>query len=66
LRRAGELVETTTVDNGDGYVRMLDDFAAAYRGESAFRASGEDGVRNMQVLDAAYRSWKSGRRELVG
>ena len=66
LRRAGELVETTTVDNGDGYVRMLDDFAAAYRGESAFRASGEDGVRNMLVLDAAYRSWRSGRRELVG
>ena len=45
---------------------MLDDFAAAYRGEGQFRASGEDGVRNMLVLDAAYRSWRSGRRELVG
>jgi predicted dehydrogenase len=66
LRRAGELIETKTLDNGDGYVRMLDGFAAAYRGVGEFRATGEDGVRNMRVLDAAYRSWKSGRRELVG
>src|SRR5580700_8220722 len=30
LRRAGELVETTPVENGDGYTRMLDDFAFAF------------------------------------
>jgi predicted dehydrogenase len=65
LRLAGELVETVTVDNGDGYTRMLDSFALAFRGEGAFAASGEDGVINMRALDSAYRSWQSGRREAV-
>jgi predicted dehydrogenase len=65
LRRGGELVETVTVDNSDGYVRMLDGFAAAYRGEGTFAASGEDGVKNMRALDAAYKSWHSGTRETV-
>jgi predicted dehydrogenase len=63
--QAGEPVETTTVENGDGYVRMLDCFARAFRGEGTFPASGEDGVRNMRALDAAYRSWQSGLREHV-
>jgi len=65
LRRAGEMVETKKVDNGDGYVRMLDSFARAFRGEETFRASGEDGVLNMRVLDAAYESWRTGSREAV-
>jgi predicted dehydrogenase len=65
VRRAGELVETITVENGDGYTRMLDSFARSFRGEGSFAASGEDGVVNMRVLDAAYRSWQSGRRETV-
>jgi len=65
LRRAGELVETVTVDNGDGYTRMIDSFALASRGQGSFAASGDDGVHNMRVLDAAYKSWKSGVRETV-
>lgn len=65
LRRGGEVVETKTVDNGDGYVRMLDSFAQAFRGAEAFRASGEDGVLNMRALDAAYKSWRTGVRETV-
>ncbi len=65
LRRAGELVETVTVENGDGYSRMVDSFASAFRGERDFVASGEDGVVNMRVLDAAFKSWRSGRRESV-
>lgn len=63
LRRAGELVETVTVENADGYTRMLDSFARAFRGVEAFAASGEDGVRNMRALDAAYKSWQTGLRE---
>jgi predicted dehydrogenase len=63
VRQAGELVETTTVDNGDGYVRMLDSFARAFRGEGSFAASGDDGVLNMRGLDAAYKSWATGLRE---
>jgi 1,5-anhydro-D-fructose reductase (1,5-anhydro-D-mannitol-forming) len=65
LRRGGEVVETVTVENGDGYVRMLDSFALAFRGVGNFPASGEDGVQNMRALDAAYRSWRSGSREVV-
>lgn len=65
LRRSGEVIETTTVENGDGYVRMLDSFAQAFRGKESFRASGEDGVLNMRALDAAYKSWRTGLREVV-
>jgi 1,5-anhydro-D-fructose reductase (1,5-anhydro-D-mannitol-forming) len=65
LRKAGELVETVTVENGDGYARMLDNFALAFRGVEVFAASGEDGVTNMRALDAAYASWRSGSREAV-
>lgn len=65
VRRAGEMVETVTVENGDGYTRMLDSFASAFRDNGTFAASGEDGVINMRALDAAYKSWQSGRREAV-
>jgi predicted dehydrogenase len=65
LRRAGELVETVTLENRDGYTRMLDSFARAFRGAGEFAASGEDGVRNMRALDAAYKSWQSGLRERI-
>jgi predicted dehydrogenase len=63
VRQAGEMVETMTVDNGDGYVRMLESFARAFRGEGSFAATGEDGVLNMRALDAAYKSWQTGLRE---
>jgi 1,5-anhydro-D-fructose reductase (1,5-anhydro-D-mannitol-forming) len=65
LRRAGELIETVTVENGDGYTLMLDSFARAFRGTGIFPASGEDGVRNMRALDAAYKSWQTGFREAL-
>jgi 1,5-anhydro-D-fructose reductase (1,5-anhydro-D-mannitol-forming) len=65
VRRAGELVETVTVENGDGYTRMLDTCALAVRGEGTFPASGVDAISNMRALDAAYASWQSGRRESV-
>ncbi len=65
VRRAGDLVETTTVENGDGYTRMLDSFALAFRGKGSFAASGEDAVLNMRALDAAYRSWQTGLREAL-
>jgi 1,5-anhydro-D-fructose reductase (1,5-anhydro-D-mannitol-forming) len=58
--RGGETVESVTLDNGDGYTRMLDSFAAALRGNGGFAASGADGVANMRALDAAYASWRQG------
>lgn len=60
LRRSGEIVESITVDNGDGYTRMLDSFAQAFRGETEFAATGPGGVTNMRALDAAYASWRTG------
>lgn len=65
VRRAGELVDCITLDNGDGYTRMLDGFAASLRGGGNFAATGEDSVHNTQALDAAIRSWRSGARELL-
>ncbi|MDE3105935.1 MAG: Gfo/Idh/MocA family oxidoreductase [Acidobacteriota bacterium] len=64
-RRAGDVMETVTVDNADGYTLMLDSFARAMHGTEVFAASGEDAVANMRVLDAAMRSWKTGQRERV-
>jgi 1,5-anhydro-D-fructose reductase (1,5-anhydro-D-mannitol-forming) len=63
VRQAGELLETAAIENDDGYVRMLDGFAQAFRGEGSFAAPGEDGVLNMRALDAAYKSWATGFRE---
>lgn len=64
-RRAGQVISTVELDNGDGYVRMLDSFAGAVRGLAPFVATVEDGVANMRILDAAYRSWQTGQVELV-
>ncbi len=63
LRKGGELVETHTVTNDDGYVRMIDAFTRAFRGEGSFSPTGADGVVNQRILDAAFRSWHSGLRE---
>ena len=69
LRRAGELVETNTFTNDDGYTRMIDSFTAALANPSAaptlFTPSGADGVTNQKILDAAFRSWHSGLREIL-
>jgi predicted dehydrogenase len=65
LRRAGEAVETVTLDNADAYTRMLDSFALALREGENFAATGEDAVHNMAALDAAFRSWRTGKREAL-
>lgn len=53
------------VSNADAFTRQLDGFAQTVRGEAEWTCSGAEGVRNQLVLDAAYRSWKSGKRERV-
>lgn len=65
LRRKGWHVNTNTVNNGDAYTRMIDNFAQAMRGEEEFAGPGAEGVHNQRILDAAYRSWRSGKREGV-
>lgn len=65
LRRGGTLENTQTYDNADAYTRMIDNFARAMRGEEEFLGPGHEGVTNQRILDAAFRSWRSGRREPV-
>lgn len=65
LHKAGDLIETRTFSNEEAYVQMLDAFAAAYRGEAPFEATGLDGLLNQRILDAAFRSWHSGHREML-
>ena len=65
LRRGVELVEQQEVFNGDCYALQVDAFASALEERSEFEIPGEEGLRNQLVLDAAYRSIKSGKTETV-
>jgi len=65
LRRGFEIVERTEVSNHDAYALQLDAFAAAIEDGRPFLISGEDGLRNQLILDAAFRSIKSGKTEAV-
>ncbi len=61
-RENGAVVLEQPVSNVDAFSRMLDGFAeAAAGGTVAYRATGEEGVVNQRVLDAAYRSWRTGQ-----
>jgi len=63
LRRGFDIVERTEVSNDDAYTLQLDAFAAAIEERRGFLISGEEGLRNQLVLDAAFRSIKSGKTE---
>lgn len=65
LRRGGTVKETETVSNVSAYTRQVEAFADAVEGKAAFPVPGEEGWKNQEVLDAAYRSIKSGRAEKV-
>jgi predicted dehydrogenase len=65
LRRGGSVVETETVSNRYAYARQVDMFAAAVEGHGEFPVPGEEGWQSQEVLDAAYRSLKSGKAESV-
>lgn len=65
LRRGFEVVERTEVHNGDCYTLQVEAFAEAMEKGRTFDVTGEDGLRNQLVLDAAFRSVKSGREEVA-
>jgi predicted dehydrogenase len=65
LRRGWDIAETQTVSNHDAYTRQVEAFAGAVEGTSKFPVPGEEGWRNQEILDAAYRSIKSGCTEKV-
>ncbi|MBZ5722181.1 MAG: Gfo/Idh/MocA family oxidoreductase [Acidobacteriia bacterium] len=65
LRRGRAVVETEVVSNKTAYARQVDAFAAAVEGKAEFPVPGEQGWQNQEILDAAYRSMKSGKVENV-
>ena len=65
LLREGEIVDAERVSNHLAYARQVDAFADAVEGKAAFPAPGEEGWTNQMILDAAYRSAKSGKVEKV-
>jgi len=66
LSRGWDIGDTETVSNRLAYALQVDSFAAAVEGKGTFPAPGEEGWKNQQILDAAYRSIKSGKTEQVG
>lgn len=65
LRRAFDLIESREVSNANAYAAQVDAFAAALEEGRDFEIPGEEGLRNQLVLDAAFRSVKSGKAESV-
>ena len=65
LRRGGVVAKSATVSNLLAYALQVDAFADAVEGKAEFPIPGEEGWRNQEILDAAYRSIKSGRTEEV-
>jgi predicted dehydrogenase len=65
LWRAGNVVEKEAKSNADAYARQVDAFSAAVEGKAAFPVPGEEGWQNQEVLDAVYRSLRTGKAEAV-
>ena len=61
----GTEVSREELSNADAYTRMLDAFSGWVEGTGSFASTGDDGVHNQRVLDAAFRSWHAGRHERV-
>jgi predicted dehydrogenase len=65
LRRGFDVIERREVSNAQAYAAQVDAFAAAMEEGRAFEIPGDEGLRNQLVLDAAFRSVKSGKMEVV-
>ena len=61
LLRNGEVVETEMLSNRQAYTRQVESFAAALEGKAEFAVPGEEGWKNQEILDAAFRSMKTGQ-----
>jgi predicted dehydrogenase len=65
LRRGSSVIRTELVSNQYAYARQVDMFASAVEGHNRFPVPGEEGWQNQEILDAAYRSIRSGKAEAV-
>jgi predicted dehydrogenase len=66
LYRQDKVAAHQRVSNANAYTRMIDAFSAAVEGRGTYLATGEDGLHNQRVLDAAYKSWHTGTKQIVG
>ncbi len=66
LHHEWDITDTETFSNSLAYASLVDSFADAVEGRAEFPVPGEEGWKNQQILDAAYRSIKSGKTEQVG
>jgi predicted dehydrogenase len=62
----GRSTRTEILPPADQYALQCDAFARAIRGEAVLHDGVDDALRNMAVLDALFRSERSGRWEPVG
>jgi 1,5-anhydro-D-fructose reductase (1,5-anhydro-D-mannitol-forming) len=53
------------VSNRLAYARQLDAFALAVHGVAPFAVPASEGLANQRVLDAAFRSWRTGERQVL-
>ncbi len=65
LRRGGKVVDSEIVSNNLAYANMVDAFAEAMENKTEYSIPGEEGWQNQEILDAAYRSVRSGKAEEV-
>jgi predicted dehydrogenase len=63
-RRAGATT-SRGFDGANEYVLMVEHFADAVLGRTVLRYSASEAAANMAVIDALYRSARSGRSEVV-
>jgi predicted dehydrogenase len=63
--KTGSEVEREEVTNYDTYSRQVDSFSAAFEKKAPFPVPGSEGLQNQRILDACYRSAKSGLEEKV-
>lgn|SRR5215813_4311745 len=65
LRHAFEVIERKEVSNAGAYTVQVEAFAAAIEAGRPFEIPGEEGLQNQLILDAIFRSVKSGKTETV-
>jgi predicted dehydrogenase len=65
LRRGWSIEQEEVVTNDKAYARQVDAFSDAVEGKAEFAVPGEEGWQNQVILDAAYRSIRSGMAEDV-
>jgi predicted dehydrogenase len=61
----GADVQREELTNYDTYSRQVDSFSAAFEKKAEFPVPAVEGLQNQRILDAFYRSAKSGREEQV-